>query len=64
VMVTFVDLVSLTFILHHLSQCWIANRSVWRSSQATAGSLSVVRSELSSAKVAARVLGAVESSAV
>jgi hypothetical protein len=50
VKVTCVDLVSLTFILHRLSQCWMSSRSIWRRCVATAGSLSVVSTEVSSAK--------------
>jgi hypothetical protein len=51
VKVTWVDLVSLTLNLHRLSV-------------ATAGSLSVVSIEVSSAKVAMRVLGDVGRSAI
>jgi hypothetical protein len=54
----------LAFSRQVLSQVWMAMRSVCRSCEATAGSLSVVRSAVSSAKVAVRVLGDVGRSAV
>jgi hypothetical protein len=62
--VTWIDLDSLTLILHVLNQFWIASRSLCSFCEAMAGSLSVATTAESSAKVAVVDSGEVGRSAV
>jgi hypothetical protein len=62
--VTWTDLRALACICHFWSQSWIARRWVWSFWEATAGSLSVARTAVSSANVAMVVVGEVGRSAV
>jgi hypothetical protein len=55
--VTWTDLRTLACIRHFWSQSWIARRLVWSFWEATAGSLSVARTAVSSANVAVVVVG-------
>jgi hypothetical protein len=62
--VTWIDLDSFAFILHFLNQFWIASRSICSFCEAMTGSLSMVTTAVSSAKVAVLDSGEVGRSAV